>query len=469
MVMASPSESVMDESPRTKANNGTVRENFVRKLRNMVADRQYQHLISWNYSGTSFIVCNVLQFSREVLPKHFKHNNFSSFVRQLNMYGFHKVNKSPRGSRTLAENQVWEFSHAKFLRDRPHLCDEIKRKSVETETFRKEASDIYAQLQVIHVNQADIMQQLQQMQERFGEMAKEMSEGRRRQIIHERMMKNMMDFMKEQYLERQQGQLGSAQQANSSMLSIAPPGGVGQQQKQGGSDQRMIPCELDYDYMSQKAATATNMAAANEKASSDADHKTSTSGASNTQAQQSEGPSNGQNGQQHTQGQQVQPQHVRPQQVQPQQVQQPHQAQQSQQIQQPPSQLQQLQVQHEAQMQQHARIQQQIQHVQQMHQMQQAQAQAQQMQMHMQLHGQQQPQMNGQTFHPGQSPLQQEVIPDANMATSSVKQEGKAVRAGAHSSAFYGFTSIEDEFDGLLDTTGGFGEGFGDPLEGLRS
>ncbi|KAI9001637.1 HSF-type DNA-binding-domain-containing protein, partial [Gaertneriomyces semiglobifer] len=172
---------------------------FVRKLRNMVADRQYQHLISWNYSGTSFIVCNVLQFSREVLPKHFKHNNFSSFVRQLNMYGFHKVNKSPRGSRTLAENQVWEFSHAKFLRDRPHLCDEIKRKSVETETFRKEASDIYAQLQVIHVNQADIMQQLQQMQERFGDMAKEMSESRRRQIIHERMMKNMMDFMKEQF------------------------------------------------------------------------------------------------------------------------------------------------------------------------------------------------------------------------------------------------------------------------------
>ncbi|OAD70908.1 heat shock factor-type transcription factor, partial [Phycomyces blakesleeanus NRRL 1555(-)] len=97
----------------------------------MVIDKQYQHLIAWTYSGTSFIVCNITEFSRDVLPKHFKHNNFSSFVRQLNMqvlYGFHKVNKSPRGHRTLAENQIWEFSHPKFMRGRPDLLDEIKRK-----------------------------------------------------------------------------------------------------------------------------------------------------------------------------------------------------------------------------------------------------------------------------------------------------------------------------------------------------
>ncbi len=48
-----------------KGGNGT----FVHKLYNMVSDKNYQHLISWNNSGTVFTVCNMLEFSRDVLPQ----------------------------------------------------------------------------------------------------------------------------------------------------------------------------------------------------------------------------------------------------------------------------------------------------------------------------------------------------------------------------------------------------------------
>ncbi|KAI9250002.1 HSF-type DNA-binding-domain-containing protein [Sporodiniella umbellata] len=159
---------------------------FVHKLYNMVVDTHYQHLISWSYPGTSFIVCNLLEFSKDVLPKHFKHNNFSSFVRQLNMYGFHKVNKSPRGHRTLAENQIWEFSHQQFLRNRPDLLDEIKRKTLEPE--RKE---VPPDMMVMQASQAELVQHMQTLYANLNQAMKDLQAMRQVQDEQARVLKAM--------------------------------------------------------------------------------------------------------------------------------------------------------------------------------------------------------------------------------------------------------------------------------------
>ncbi|EGG08487.1 uncharacterized protein MELLADRAFT_31947, partial [Melampsora larici-populina 98AG31] len=59
---------------------------FLTKLFTMVNDSETNHLIRWSEpSGDSFFVVSSERFGRELLPKYFKHSNFGSFVRQLNM------------------------------------------------------------------------------------------------------------------------------------------------------------------------------------------------------------------------------------------------------------------------------------------------------------------------------------------------------------------------------------------------
>ena len=59
---------------------------FLTKTYQLVEDRTVDDVISWNEDGSAFVVWNTAVFARDLLPKYFKHNNFSSFVRQLNTY-----------------------------------------------------------------------------------------------------------------------------------------------------------------------------------------------------------------------------------------------------------------------------------------------------------------------------------------------------------------------------------------------
>eukprot|EP00967_Tisochrysis_lutea_P075907 scaffold102443_cov35-Tisochrysis_lutea.AAC.2 len=64
---------------------------FLAKLYKMVDEEDTNEIVAWTQAGDALIVLDPEAFAQKLLPLHFKHNNFSSFVRQLNTYGFSKV------------------------------------------------------------------------------------------------------------------------------------------------------------------------------------------------------------------------------------------------------------------------------------------------------------------------------------------------------------------------------------------
>ncbi|TTP27314.1 Heat shock factor protein 1 [Bagarius yarrelli] len=111
---------------------------FLTKLWTLVDDPETDPLICWSPSGNSFHVIDQGRFSKEVLPKYFKHNNMASFVRQLNMYGFRKVVHIEQGGLVKPEKDDTEFQHPYFLRGQEHLLENIKRKVTTVSNIKHE-------------------------------------------------------------------------------------------------------------------------------------------------------------------------------------------------------------------------------------------------------------------------------------------------------------------------------------------
>ena len=76
--------------------------------------------------GKSFFIKNIQTLESNILSQYFKHSNFSSFVRQLNFYGFTKA----KDLKVVEANDAkyWQFHHLHFQRENPELLVKIVRR-----------------------------------------------------------------------------------------------------------------------------------------------------------------------------------------------------------------------------------------------------------------------------------------------------------------------------------------------------
>ena len=108
---------------------------FPKKLYELISSEEHKNLINWNEEGDKFIVFDNIAFTKELLGGENKFSNaenYSSFIRQLNMYDFHKLK---------SKNHVNVFYNNNFRKNKPELLIHIKRKQSNPRKYGRLGND----------------------------------------------------------------------------------------------------------------------------------------------------------------------------------------------------------------------------------------------------------------------------------------------------------------------------------------
>lgn len=109
----------------------------------------YSDCISWDESGTSFILSHTDRLLHDVLPRHFHHSSLQAFTRQLNVYEFTRMTtRDHLEHRHLAfpphTTNYSGWSHASFVRDEQSLLGSMKPRPSKARLMKKEEKSMRA-------------------------------------------------------------------------------------------------------------------------------------------------------------------------------------------------------------------------------------------------------------------------------------------------------------------------------------
>jgi hypothetical protein len=172
---------------------------FIMKLWKMVNDPHCNDLISWSDNGQSFIIIDPAKFSQE-LSRYFKHNNLSSFIRQLNMYGFRKV-ATIENSGLSPNNDDLHFYHPEFLKGRKDRLENIKRKLPQKIADTVDLKNVYQGISEIDERQKDVTKTLADLRRENELLWQELHDLRQKhqqqQLYISRLMKLVYEAMEQ--------------------------------------------------------------------------------------------------------------------------------------------------------------------------------------------------------------------------------------------------------------------------------
>ncbi|XP_054852011.1 heat shock factor protein 3-like isoform X2 [Eublepharis macularius] len=173
---------------------------FLAKLWALVEDPGSDAVICWSRNGQTFSILDEQRFAKELLPKYFKHNNLSSFIRQLNIYGFRKVIALENGMMTSVKNLAIEFQHPFFKQEKFSLLANIKRKvsAVRPEDLKVCQEDLHkvlSEVQEMREQQSNMDLKLASMKRENQALWKEVASLRQKHSQQQQLLSKILEFI----------------------------------------------------------------------------------------------------------------------------------------------------------------------------------------------------------------------------------------------------------------------------------
>ncbi len=260
--------------PQQPSQSGGNVPAFLAKLWQMVNDPRTDDIISWSPDGRSFLIHNQSAFAQTQLPYYYKHSNMSSFVRQLNMYDFHKVVGVESGGLKSERQEEMEFQHQFFLKGMKGLLENIKRKvstnksaqflpSIKTE----KVNEVLNEVNSIRDKQDDLDNKLDSMKKENEALWREVVNLRNKHQAQQKIVNKLIQFlvsmvqprMAPAVKRRYQNQLAIEGLSEAKEMRLDDSGGaVGLLGLEGGGDGEVVSEGPDIRDITHEDAVAVN-------------------------------------------------------------------------------------------------------------------------------------------------------------------------------------------------------------------